>query len=301
MADQVELVEVAPRDGLQSEETTLDTATKIALIERCIDAGSRRIEVASFVNPQRVPQMADAEAVLDALPDRDDVTYVGLVLNERGFERAAATKLREVNVVAVCSDTFGERNQGATIDESVDAAGAIATLARDEGVRCSVVLSVAFGCPYEGEVAPAQVADVAKRLVDGGLRELALADTIGVASPVDVVERLEAVRSVVGDDVVLRCHFHNTRGTAAANVYAALGAGVRSFDASLGGIGGCPFAPDATGNVATEDVAYLLERMGRDTGLDLDALARNVAWLEGVLGRRVPGLYAKAGPFPRRS
>jgi hydroxymethylglutaryl-CoA lyase len=239
--------------------------------------------------------------VLGALPDRDDVTYVGLVLNRRGFERAAATKLREVNVVAVCTDSFGQRNQGATVDESIDTAVAIAALAHDARVACSVVLSVAFGCPYEGEVAPAHVADVAKRLIDGGVRELSLADTIGVASPVDVTERLEAVRSVAGDDVTVRCHFHNTRGTAAANACAAVAAGVRSFDASLGGIGGCPFAPDATGNVATEDLAYMFERMGHDTGLDLDALARNVAWIEGVLGHKVPGLYAKAGPFPRRS
>jgi hydroxymethylglutaryl-CoA lyase len=296
----VELVEVAPRDGLQSDQVTLDTATKVALIERCLDAGTRRIEVASFVNPARVPQMADAEAVLDALPARDDVTYVGLVLNRRGFERAAATRLREVNVVAVCTDSFGERNQGASVDDAIAAAVDIAGLARDAGVRCSAVLSVAFGCPYEGEVAPARVAEVARRLVDGGLDEIALADTIGVASPIDVAERLDAVRAAT-DDVALRCHFHNTRGTAVANVYAALEAGVTSFDTSLGGIGGCPFAPKATGNVATEEVAYLLERMGCDTGLSLDALAANVGWLEDVLGRSVPGLYAKAGPFPREA
>jgi hydroxymethylglutaryl-CoA lyase len=299
--DFIEIVEVSPRDGLQSDQITLDTAIKVELIERCVAAGVRRIEVASFVNPARVPQMADAEAVVAALPPRDDVTYVGLVLNRRGFERAAATSLREVNVVAVCTDTFGERNQGATVDQAVATVAEVAGAAAEVGVKVSVVLSVAFGCPYEGEVPVAKVVDVALRVVDTGVSELSLADTIGVAAPTDVADRVAAVASAVGDSASLRCHFHNTRNTGLANAYAAVDAGVRSLDASLGGIGGCPFAPNATGNIPTEDVAYLLARAGIDTGLSLDELAEAAHWLEGVLGRRVPGLYAKAGPFPRAS
>ena len=298
-ADTVEVVEVSPRDGLQSEDTVVDTATKVELITRAVGAGVRRIEVASFVNPKRVPQMADGEAVVAALPARTDVAYIGLVLNERGFERAAAAGLREVNVVVVATDSFGARNQGVSRDEAVAVFARVAALARAASVRPTATISVAFGCPYEGEVPVARVVDVAGRVVDAGAAEVALADTIGVAAPTDVAARVTAVRAAVGEDVPLRCHFHNTRNTGLANAYAAVEAGVRVLDASLGGIGGCPFAPNATGNIPTEDLAYLLARMGVTTGLDLDALAAVVPWLEEKLGKRVPGLYAKAGPFPR--
>jgi len=294
----VEIVEVSARDGLQSEDVILDTATKVELIERAVAAGVSRIEVASFVNPRRVPQMADGEAVVAGLPSRRGVTYIGLVLNERGFERAAAAGVREVNVVAVATDTFGQRNQGVTRDESIAVFERVAALAQRASVRTTVTVSVAFGCPYEGEVPAAQVVTVAARLAAAGAAEIALADTIGVAVPTDVVERVGAVRAAVGD-VPLRCHFHNTRNTGLANAYAAVDAGVRTLDASLGGIGGCPFAPNATGNIPTEDLAYMLERMGVATGLDLDALAAVVPWLEDKLGKRVPGLLSKAGPFPR--
>jgi hydroxymethylglutaryl-CoA lyase len=296
----VEIVEVSPRDGLQAEDAVLPTADKVALIERAVAAGVRRIEVASFVNPKRVPQMADAEAVVDALPDRDDVTYIGLVLNERGLERALAAGIREVNAVAVCTDTFGQRNQGASIDESIEAFARIAEGALAAGIRPTATLSVAFGCPYEGEVPVERVAEVAARVAQAGATEVAVADTIGVAVPTDVTERLDAARAAVGGSVPLRVHFHNTRNTGLANVAAAVQHGVRVVDASLGGVGGCPFAPGATGNVPTEDVAYLLERMGYDTGLDLAALAGVVPWIEQRLGKRVPGLLAKAGLFPRR-
>ena len=296
----VEIVEVSPRDGLQAEDAVLPTADKVALIERAVAAGVRRIEVASFVNPKRVPQMADAEAVVDALPDRDDVTYIGLVLNERGLERALAAGIREVNAVAVCTDTFGQRNQGASIDESIEAFARIAEGALAAGIRPTATLSVAFGCPYEGEVPVERVAEVAARVAQAGATEVAVADTIGVAVPTDVTERLDAARAAVGGSVPLRVHFHNTRNTGLANVAAAVQHGVGVVDASLGGVGGCPFAPGATGNVPTEDVAYLLERMGYDTGLDLAALAGVVPWIEQRLGKRVPGLLAKAGLFPRR-
>jgi hydroxymethylglutaryl-CoA lyase len=295
----VQLVEVAPRDGLQAESVVLTTEAKVELIERIVDAGAKRIEVCSFVNPARVPQMADAEAVLAALPARDDVTYIGLVLNERGFDRAAIAGMREINVVAVTTDTFAQRNQGVTSDETVAAFEAIAGRARDAGIAATLTISTAFGCPYEGEVPVDRVVDIAKRAVAAGATEVAIADTIGVAVPSDVVARVAAVRSVLEPGVALRAHFHNTRNTGVANSYAAYEAGVDAIDASLGGIGGCPFAPNATGNVPTEDVAYLLERSGVDTGLDLAKLIAVIPWIEEQLGATTPGLLAKAGLFPK--
>jgi hydroxymethylglutaryl-CoA lyase len=293
----VEIVEVAPRDGLQSEDTILDAPTKIELIRRAVDAGIRRIEVCSFVNPARVPQMADAEEVLAGLPARDAVTYIGLVLNHRGFDRAVAAGLREINVVAITTETFAQRNQGTTSEGTVAAFEAIAPLAIDAGIRPTLTISASFGCPYEGEVPIDRVVDIARRGAAAGAAEIALADSIGAAVPTDVVERLEAARAVIGD-TRLRAHFHNTRNTGLANAYAAVEVGVDALDASLGGIGGCPFAPNATGNIPTEDLVYLLERMGVDTGLDLHALADVVPWIEAQLGKRVPGLLSKAGLFP---
>jgi hydroxymethylglutaryl-CoA lyase len=295
----VQLVEVAPRDGLQAESVVLSTEAKVELINRVVDAGAKRIEVCSFVNPARVPQMADAEAVLAGLPARDDVTYIGLVLNERGFDRAATAGVREINVVAVTTDTFAQRNQGVTSDETVAAFEAIAGRAREAGIAATLTISTAFGCPYEGEVPVDRVVDIAKRAVAAGATEVAIADTIGVAVPSDVVTRVAAVRSVLEPGIALRAHFHNTRNTGVANSYAAYEAGVDAIDASLGGIGGCPFAPNATGNVPTEDVAYLLERSGVDTGLDLAKLIAVIPWIEDQLGATTPGLLAKAGLFPK--
>jgi len=297
MITSVDIVEVAPRDGLQSEDVVLDTDTKVALITRAVDAGIRRIEVCSFVHPDRVPQMADAEAVLRALPARDDVTYIGLVLNRRGFERAAAAGLREMNVVAVATDTFGQRNQGATSDESIAVFEELAPLAIDAGMRPTLTISTAFGCPYEGEVPVARVTELVRRATAAGATEVALADTIGVAAPTDVRRRLGAAREVL-DGAALRAHFHNTRNTGIANAYAAVEAGVDALDSSLGGIGGCPFARNATGNIPTEDLAYMLERMGVTTGIDLARLVEIVPWLEAQLGSRAPGLLSKAGLFP---
>jgi hydroxymethylglutaryl-CoA lyase len=296
----IQLVEVAPRDGLQAESVVLSTDAKVELIRRIVDAGAKRIEVCSFVNPQRVPQMADAEAVLAGLPARDDVTYIGLVLNQRGFDRAAAAGMREINVVAVTTDTFGQRNQGATWDETVVAFEEIAGRARDAGIAATLTISTAFGCPYEGEVPVDRVVEIAKRAAAAGATEVAIADTIGVAVPTDVIERVGAVRSVLDASVRLRAHFHNTRNTGIANAYAAFEAGVDAIDASLGGIGGCPFAPNATGNIPTEDVAYLFERMGVATGLDLAKLIATVPWIEDQLGAKTPGHLAKAGLFPRK-
>ncbi|HPE13985.1 MAG: hydroxymethylglutaryl-CoA lyase [Actinobacteria bacterium] len=293
----IQIVEVGPRDGLQNEATVLDTATKVDFINRCVEAGVQRIEVASFVNPKRVPQMADAEAVLEQLKP-DAASYIGLVLNERGFERARATAVDEVNLVVMVTDTFSQKNQAMTTAEAIAAVEAIAPRARAAGLPVSVTLSASFGCPYEGEVDVSRLVDVATQVAAAGIDELAIADTIGVAVPHDVHRRLCAVRDAV-DVPPLRVHVHNTRNTGYASALAAADAGVTVLDASLGGIGGCPFAPRATGNIATEDLVFALERSGYDTGLDLDALCRASEWLGERLGRPTPGLVAKAGGFPQ--
>jgi hydroxymethylglutaryl-CoA lyase len=292
----IELVEVGPRDGLQSESMVVPTQTKLELIRRLVDAGLRRIEVASFVNPKRVPQMADAEAVMAGLERRPGVQYVGLVLNRKGFDRAVAAGCTEIGMVAVASDSFGQRNQGASIEDTIRAWDEIAPLAHAANIRAQV--SVAFGCPFEGEVPPARVVDIVRRLASAGPLEIALADTIGVAVPSQVTSLIERVREAV-PSVPLRCHFHNTRNTAVANADAAVRAGVRTLDASVGGIGGCPFAPNATGNVATEDLLYMLTRQGHETGVDLERLIGVAKWLEGELGKRLPGMVSKAGAFPK--
>ncbi|HEX5493486.1 MAG TPA: hydroxymethylglutaryl-CoA lyase [Mycobacteriales bacterium] len=296
--ERVEIVEVSPRDGLQNEQTTLDTATKVELITRLVDAGARRLEATSFVNPKRVPQMADAEQVMAAVPRRDGVTYVGLVLNERGLDRALAAGVDEVNFVVVASEEFSRRNQGVGIAETVVSVDRMVRRAHSAGVSPTVTVGAAFGCPFSGEVPVDRVTDLVRRVLPSGPVEIALADTIGVAAPTDVTRRVGAVAEVAGS-TPLRCHFHNTRNTGIANAYAAVLAGVSALDTSLGGVGGCPFAPRATGNVPTEDVAYMLDRMGTATGLALDALIDSATWLESRLGRTLPGMLAKAGPFPR--
>lgn len=295
--DSVEIVEVGPRDGLQNEPTPLDTATKVAFIERLLDAGVRRLEVASFVNPKRVPQMADAEALMKALPRDRGASYIGLALNGRGFERAAAAGVDEVNFVVVASDTFNRKNQGATTAETLEVCAEVAGAAQRAAIPCGVTLAAAFGCPYEGEVPLARVVELAERVCESGATELALADTIGVAVPGEVVERVEAVREVAGP-IPLRCHFHNTRNTGIANAWAAYQAGIRILDASCGGIGGCPFAPNATGNIPTEDLLYVLDRMNISSGVELARVMETTRWLEGRLGHATPALVTRAGVFP---
>ncbi len=294
----VEIVEVGPRDGLQNEPTVVPTAAKVEFIGRAMAAGLKRIEVASFVNPKRVPQMADAEAVLAQLPRRADVQYVGLVLNRKGFDRALAAGCTEVGMAVVTSDTFNRRNQGVSTDESIAAWLDIARAARAAGLRAQVTVSTAFGCPFEGEIPVARVVEVARRVAEAGPFEIALADTIGVGVPSQVTEIVARVREAL-PGIALRCHFHNTRNTGLANAYAAVEAGVTVLDASIGGIGGCPFAPAATGNIPTEDLVYMLARMGIRTGVDLEALIATGRWLEGELGRAVPGALVKAGSFPK--
>ena len=293
----VEIVEVGPRDGLQGEPAVLDTATKVEFIGRAVAAGVRRIEVASFVNPKRVPQMADAAAVLQALPRLPDVRYVGLVLNRKGFERAADAGCSEIGMAVMASEAFSQRNQGCTTEESIEAWRDIAAAAGRAGIRAQVTVSVAFGCPFEGELPVQRVVDLVRRLADADPFEIALADTIGAGVPAQVTEIVSRVREAV-PGVALRCHFHNTRNTGLANAWAAVQAGVRTLDASLGGIGGCPFAPAATGNIPTEDLVYMLHRCGCATGINLAAAIAAGRWLQEQLGRPVPGMLVKAGDFP---
>jgi len=293
----VSIVEMAPRDGLQNESTVLSTADKVELVERAVRAGARRIEVTSFVNPSRVPQMADADEVMAALPRPDGVSYAGLVMNDRGLDRALAAGVDEVDVVVVATDTFCLRNQGVTTDEACRQAAALVSRAREAGVLTTVTIGASFGCPFEGEVTEERLREVVARVVDAGPDELALADTIGVAVPTAVTSRLALAAGVAGD-VPLRLHLHDTRHTGVANAVAAHAAGVRTLDASIGGTGGCPFAPNATGNVATEDLVYLFDRMGVGTGLDLATTTATTAWLEERLGKRLPGALLRAGSFP---
>ncbi|MBI2970054.1 MAG: hydroxymethylglutaryl-CoA lyase [Gammaproteobacteria bacterium] len=300
MAEHIEIVDVAPRDGLQSQPRLVDTHTKLELIRRLIDAGIRRMEVASFVNPKRVPQMADAEEVIAGLPRRPDVTYIGLVLNVRGFERAVESGIAEINCVVAATDAFGQRNQGAGIEESMEIAGEICRQAERARVTAGVTISAAFGCPFEGEVPVDRVAGLAARLAEMGYPEIALADTIGAAGPSDVSERIRRVKPVT-QGARLRCHFHNTRNTGVANAYAAILEGVRVLDASCGGVGGCPFAPAATGNVATEDILYMINRMGGVTGVDIEKIIETARWLEGPLETKMPAMVSRAGSFPPRA
>lgn len=300
-ADQIEMVEVAPRDGLQNEKTLIATADKIALIERAIAAGSRRIEVTSFVNPKAVPQMADAEAVCEGLPERDDVTFIGLVMNARGATRALATgRIDQLGAVAVSTDSFAMTNQGQTSDGSVDAAKEIIALSQAAGKTGQVTIGASFGCPFEGEVAQDRVVAMAIALAEAGPVEIGLADTIGVGNPAQVASLVSKVRAAV-PHIPVRVHFHNTRGTGLANVWAAIQAGAVTVDASIGGLGGCPFAPGAAGNVSTEDVIYMLERAGVRTGLDLSALVSANQWLGEIMQRTLPGMVAKAPPFPKQA
>jgi isopropylmalate/homocitrate/citramalate synthase len=291
------LREVGPRDGLQNEQQVLPPETRAELVDRLAAAGLKRIEAASFVNPDRVPQMAGAEDVVAALDRRDGVVYAGLALNEHGYERLRETGLGEVSFALAATESFSQRNAGASVEESVGAAERIVTRAREDGLRASLTISVAFGCPFEGPVDPDRVVGIAERLAATGPGELVLADTIGVATPSRVRGLIERVR-VLG--IPVGGHFHNTRNTGFANAYAALEGGFSMLDASVGGLGGCPFAPKATGNIATEDLVYLLEGEGVKTGVDLEALIAVSEWLEELLGRQLEGYLYRAGPFKPR-
>lgn len=333
----ISVVEVGLRDGLQNEPAVLSTESKVGLARRLVAAGLRRLEVAAFVHPKLVPAMADAEAVMAAVPRRaganwqaganpqagtdrqvgvnpraganpqaganlrDDanrpVRYAGLVLNTRGLDRALAAQVDEVNVVVPASDTFCLRNQNVKTHEALATALEVTERARTAGVWATVTIATAFGCPFEGEVPKRRVLELAGQALEAGADEVCFADTIGVGVPAQVAELADAMRDVRGE-AGLRFHFHNTRNTGYANAWTAIEHGATALDASAGGIGGCPFAPRATGNIATEDLAYLLDRSGVETGLDLDALVGVAEELSGLLGRPVPSLLPRAGGFP---
>jgi len=296
----IELVEVGPRDGLQNEPDIISTRSKLELIERMLGFGARRLEVASFVHPARVPQMADAEDVIAGLPDRADATYIGLALNKRGVMRGIATReggkrgIDQIGCVLVASDTFGQKNQGQTIAEGIAENRDMIRFAKAEGMRAQITISAAFGCPFEGEVKPETVLQIAEEMAAEAPEEIALADTIGVGTPAQVSDLFGKLGELLGGKIPMRTHFHNTRGTGIANAWAAYQAGVRIFDASLGGLGGCPFAPKATGNIATEDLIYMMEHSGIDSGVDLEAAITTNHWFAEKLGRQLPSMVARA-------
>lgn len=302
MIEGVTIFEVGPRDGLQNESGIVATADKIALVGRAIAYGARRIEVASFANPRRVPQMADAEAAIAGLPDDPHVRYTGLCMNVRGIERAIATRaeargIDEAGCVIVATDRFGIANQGQTVAQGLAANREMIALAKSAGMSAQVTIAASFGCPFEGAVPVARVIDIAEAMADAGATEIGFADTIGVGVPAQVHDMIDRAHDRLGTDFPLRVHFHDTRGMGPANAWAAYEAGCRTFDSALGGLGGCPFAPGAAGNVATEDLLYLFAHSGIDTGLDLDAALAASAWLGGVMGKPLPSRVGRAGNF----
>ena len=294
----IDICEVGPRDGLQSEPRIWSVDERVELIDRLSATGVKRIEAVSFVNPKRVPQMAAAEDVMAGVKRPDGVTFVGHALNLRGVERAIGAGVDEVRYVVVASETFNRKNQGSSIDDTLRSYRDMAGSVTAAGLRLSAVVAAAFGCPFEGEVALSKVTDLARVLVGEGAQDIYLADTIGAAVPNQVAERIAATRDVVGGAVTLGCHLHNTRNTGFANAVAAVQAGVRLLDSSVGGIGGCPFAPRATGNIATEDLCFLLRNMGYETGVDVDAVIEVARWAETSFDAPLPGQVMKAGLFP---
>lgn len=288
----VSVCDVGPRDGLQNDKVTLEPAVRAELCTRLAATGIPRVEAASFVHPKLVPQMAGAEEVFAHLPGDDGTVYASLVLNRKGLDRALQTTTNEIHVAYPVTDTFAQRNQNTTVEEAARTAEEII---QATDLKVTATISVAFGCPFEGRVDPGLVIEHAHRMAEAGADEVILADTIGVGVPKQVnhlVPRALEAGKPVG------VHFHNTRNTGYANAYAALQSGATVFDASVGGLGGCPFAPRATGNIATEDLIYLFENEGVETGIDLDALIKVAEWLSQTMGRELPGLVQRAGNFP---
>ena len=304
MSRPIQIVEVGPRDGLQNEKAVLAPAVRAEMVRRLEAAGARRIEAVSFVHPKYVPQMAGAEAVMEGLPREAGRSRIGLVLNGRGYDRALATPVDEVNVALSATNGFGLKNQGLTVQGQLAMLGEIVARrhnaeASEGAPSLSAMISCVWGCPFDGEVSTQQVADVVGAIAAMGVAEIGLADTIGAGDPWAVTKTVEAARRAA-PEATLRLHVHDTRNTGLANAYAGVEAGVDVLDASVGGIGGCPFAPGATGNIATEDLVYLLERAGFDTGYDLDALIVSAKWIGQAIGRPAPSALSRAGGFPKR-
>ena len=291
----IEICDVSPRDGLQNEAAVLSVEQRLELVTRLVGAGLPAVEVASMANPKRVPQMAGAEEILAGLPSGAPAKFSALVLNRRGYERLATSAVDEVHLVFACTESLNRANANASVAESLAVMTDLVRLSRQDGRRVTVTLGVAFGCPYEGEVAPQVPIDLARRVAELDVDAVVFADTIGVAVPRQIKE---VVGPASGFGVPIGLHLHNTRSTGYANVMAALDLGVEMFDAAAGGAGGCPFAPRASGNIATEDLVYLLHREGLDTGVDLDAVIDTGNWLEGLLGHRLDGMLHRSGGFP---
>ena len=298
--NKVSILEVGPRDGLQSEPEIMPTEIKKEFIVRTVDAGIKKIEVTSFVHPKKVPQMADAEKLVESLPDYDDVSYIGLIMNQKGFERAKNCGIQEVGMVIVSTDTYNMRNQGVTTQQSIDNWLEIASEAQSAGIKTNVVIACAFGCPYEGEVDPEKIVEIAEKALQGSPDILGLADSVGVAVPNQVKNVFSLIKEL-NPDIPLRAHLHNTRNTGLANAAAAIDSGVSIIDASTGGIGGCPFAPKATGNIPTDDLLYMLDRSNIETGVNLNDVVQTTQWLEEILDRNVPAMVPKAGIFPENA
>ena len=296
----VSLLEVGPRDGLQSEPKILPTDVKRDFIIKTMDAGIKQIEVTSFVHPKKVPQMADAEKLVESLPERDDVSYIGLIMNQRGFERARDCGIDEVGMVIVSTDTYNMKNQNVVTQESIDNWLRIASDAKSAGIRTNVIIACSFGCPYEGEVDPEMIASIAEKVLQGEPNILGLADSVGVAVPNQVKKTFSLIKELA-PTIPLRTHLHNTRNTGLANAAAAIEAGVSIIDASTGGIGGCPFAPKATGNIPMDDLLYMLDRSGIKSGVDLKKIVQTSEWLENKLEHSVPAMVPKAGIFPENA
>ena len=290
----IEIVDVGPRDGLQNEDETLAPEVRAELCDKLAATGIPRVEAASFVNPKRVPQMAGAEEVMAAIERSPHTSYAGLVLNEKGYERAVEAGVDEVRYAFPVTETFARRNQNTTVEDATALSARLVERARLDGVRVSITLSAAFGDPFEGKVEPGHVLDVASQVAASIPDEIVLADTIGVGVPSQVRNLVEGVAT---HGITVGCHFHDTRNTGIANAAAAVESGATVLDASVGGTGGCPFAPRATGNIATEDLIYLLHGMGYETGIDLDALIEVASWLAQQLGKELPGQLYKAGNF----
>lgn len=298
MTRKIEICEVGPRDGLQNEDRVWSVDERIELINRLSGTGVSRIEAVSFVNPKRVPQMADADAVMAGIERQPGCRYAGLALNARGIERAIESGVDEVRFAVVASETFSRRNQGASIAETIAQLGSMVPRIDDAGLKLGVTIAAAFGCPFEGEVDQDTVTGIAGKLAAMGVDEIGLADTIGSGVPSQVRELFRAVRDAAGADTPIGGHFHNTRNTGYANAVAAVETGAAFLDSSLGGIGGCPFAPRATGNIASEDLSFMLRNMGYETGVDLDKLIATANWVEQKFDREIPGQIMKAGLFP---
>ena len=300
MTERVQIVEVGPRDGLQNESSILTTDQKVCMICDLANSGLSRIEAVSFAHPDKVPQMADAEAVMAGLPQRDNVNYIGLILNWRGWRRATETSVDEINMNVSASNTFNLKNQESATEDSINVLGEVVQEASALGLPVTGTIATSWGCPFEGEVSLDRLLFVAEAIADTGVSEIAVADTIGVADPWNVVERVNEIRQVIGD-IPLRAHFHNTRNTGIANAYAAVQAGVTTLDSSVGGLGGCPFAPRATGNIPTEDLVYMLDRAGIATGVDLDDVIAVSNGLAELMNHPLEAMLPRAGGFPEAS